>query len=187
MQKGMNNLVLSQSNCKIKCLEIFAPWNPKPFYAPTPKTSQEFCKENLHFGNWETWSINLEVKLQFANDLMGVSLKLRVIIDCLKVKYVWPKKVGGKKKGCNLTAYAIAYPSKVLVPRPSSSRMTRESSVAFWSTEAVSVHSTKKVPTKITGLPSVLKQVYTIMYRWEIAGSFSQTCDFLTHTVRINF
>jgi hypothetical protein len=33
-----------------------------------------------------------------------------------------------KKK---LTAYAIAYPSNVLVPLPSSSSNTRESSVAF--------------------------------------------------------
>lgn len=42
----------------------------------------------------------------------------------------------------------MAYPSKVLVPRPNSSRITKESWVAFWRTEAVSVHSTKKVPNK---------------------------------------
>lgn len=42
----------------------------------------------------------------------------------------------------------MAYPSKVLVPLPSSSRITSESCVAFWRTDAVSVHSTKKVPTK---------------------------------------
>lgn len=45
-----------------------------------------------------------------------------------------------------LTAYAIAYPSNVLVPLPSSSSKTRESSVAFSRIDAVSVHSTRKVP-----------------------------------------
>ena len=41
---------------------------------------------------------------------------------------------GGKRlvnKEKNLTAYAMAYPSKVLVPRPSSSRITKESWLAF--------------------------------------------------------
>ena len=42
----------------------------------------------------------------------------------------------------------MAYPSKVLVPLPSSSRITNESWVAFWRTDAVSVHSIKNVPTK---------------------------------------
>lgn len=62
------------------------------------------------------------------------------------------------KRVQKLTAYAIAYPSKVLVPRPSSSRITKESCVAFRRTDAVSVHSTKKVPTTIFTL---LKDVIT--------------------------
>jgi hypothetical protein len=75
-----------------------------------------------------------------------------------------------KKK---LTAYAIAYPSNVLVPLPSSSSKTSESTVAFWRTEAVSVHSTRNVPannvikTKSRSLSSHT-QAYWMLYIYSI-------------------
>jgi hypothetical protein len=44
-----------------------------------------------------------------------------------------------------MTACAMAVPSKVDVPRPSSSRMTSERAVAFLRITLVSLNSTKKV------------------------------------------